>query len=74
MNDKTKALQTIREFWFDKTNITEAIIAELDKNYMPITGTRLASTYESWHGKTFLIDYRYKQITLVNRGYEVTTF
>lgn len=74
MSEKTKALQTIREFWFNKTDITDAVIKELDTNYMPIIGTGLATTYESWHGKTFLIDYRYRQLTLINRGYEVTTF
>ena len=74
MSDMVKALQTIREFWFNKTDITDAVIKELGTNYMIITGSKLATTYESWQGRTFIIDYRYKQITLVNRGYEVTTF
>jgi len=74
MENKVKAIKTIREFWFGKQQLTQPIYDMLNSNYQEVAEAPFAVTYESWFGRTFLIDYRFNQVTLVNRGYEVTTF
>ena len=74
MTNKIKAIKTIREFWFGKQQLTQPIYDMLNSNYQEVAEAPFALTYESWFDRTFLIDYRFNQITLVNRGYETTTF
>jgi hypothetical protein len=74
MNDKIKALHAIRMVWFGPKQLTDEIIKELESNYQTTTRGSFATTCESWHGKSFLIDYKFNQITCINRGYTTATF
>lgn len=74
MSEKTKAIQAIRAFWFSPDQFTDVIIKELTDNYQRPTHGDFGFTYESWHDKTFMIDYKFGQITCINRGYESTSF